>query len=570
MSVADFTNLFDDDAEEQPKAAPSPLRPPAATPLNAAIAKAVSMGGITPPKNTVSHTPTDEQLEVIRAVAQASSSLMIGSYAGCTKSTTLEMAAPGVKGPALALAFNKKIATELQDRLPSNFKSQTLNSIGHGAWLRTLDRVSVKLDDKKLGKIVTAVARDRKIPLMTWQWEIVRNGVKAAMQAGLSPGDVGQPLIKDSEENWEDLLDCPSKDDFDLLYELAHESLRYSIDLAKAGQMSFDDQIYCPTILGGNWPRYPYIFVDEAQDLSPLNHVMLDRCSIGLIAAVGDPKQAIYLFRGADGNSMNNMRWLKPKWQDLTLTMTFRCPKAVVARQQDHAPGYRAAPTNADGLFTSYDAGSRDEQGTWNWRMVKDRLSDIDARNMAILCRNNAPLMSMAFKLIRQGVGCEMLGRDIGRGLIALTTKLAKDDETPIKHFSTRLTDWLDKEVAISIANDKEQRADRLVDQAECIRATIEGSSPLTVGELRETLKTVFDKSNGQVLLSSIHKAKGLEWPLVLHLDPWRIPSKQSQMAAANGDTSQLIQEYNLKYVAETRTKHTLINASVDSFESNS
>jgi superfamily I DNA/RNA helicase len=79
-------------------------------------------------------------------------------------------------------------------------------------------------------------------------------------------------------------------------------------------------------------------------------------------------------------------------------------------------------------------------------------------------------------------------------------------------------------------------------------------------------LKRVFSRENGEVTLSTVHKAKGLEWPLVAHLDPWRIPSKQAQMAAAAGDMSQLEQEYNLKYVAETRTKHTLINASMEDF----
>lgn len=522
-----------------------------------------------PPQGAASkHKPTDEQVEIIKAVAQGASSLMIDSYAGCTKSTTLEMAAPGVRCPALALAFNKKIADELGPRLPSNFRAQTLNSIGHGAWLRTLDRVAVKLDDKKVGKVVSAIARDHKIPLMTWQWETVRDGVKSAMMAGLSPRDVGQPLIKDTPENWEDILDCPSKDDFPMLYELAVESLKASIDMAKAGQMSFDDQIYCPTILGGNWPRYQYIFVDEAQDLSPLNHVMLDRCSIGLIAAVGDPKQAIYAFRGADSNSMTNMRWLKPRWTDLSLTMTFRCPAAVVARQQQHAPGYRAAPTNEQGLVVNLDARTRgpDDEVAWTWSDVKERLAAIDARNMAILCRNNAPLVSMAFKLIRNGVGCEMLGRDIGKGLINLTTKLDKNDETPIGKFVIHLKDWLEKEIAIARAADKDARADRLEDQAECILATIEGASPSTVGDLRETLKRIFSRENGQVVLSSVHRAKGLEWPLVLHLDPWRIPSKQAQIAASQGDFAPMGQENNLRYVAETRTKHTLLTGSMEYF----
>src|SRR5215472_18477935 len=118
----------------------------------------------------MAHSPTPEQQEIIEAVAEGQRSLMIGAYAGTAKSTTIEMAAPGVKGPALALAFNKKIADELQGRLPSNFKARTLNSIGHGAWIRSLNKPSINLDARKLGKLVTSVARDRKTPLSTDQW----------------------------------------------------------------------------------------------------------------------------------------------------------------------------------------------------------------------------------------------------------------------------------------------------------------------------------------------------------------------------------------------------------------
>lgn len=511
----------------------------------------------------MAHTPTEEQVEIINAVARGSESLMISAYAGTAKSTTIEMAAPGVKSPALALAFNKKIAEELQHRLPHNFKARTLNSIGHGAWIRTLDKPSVNLDGRKLGKLVTAVARERKLPLTTLQWEEVKDGVSAAMRAGLSPRNIGDPLIRDEEDNWRDLIDPTDSRDFPMLYDLAWRTLEASIDLARAGHISFDDQVYCPTILGGAWDRYPRVFVDEAQDLSLLNHRMLELVSLGPIAAVGDKRQAIYLFRGADSNSMDSMRHLRDSWEDLNLTLTFRCPRAIVARQQSHAPGYRAAPANIDGLFSSYEG----REGGWNWSNLRYQMTNIEeARQLAILCRNNAPLMTMAFKLIREGVGCQMLGRDIGKGLIQLSTKLCKEDNTPIATFISSMNDWLDRECTLAIANDKPERVDKLTDQVECLRATIEGSSPSTASDLRSILQRVFSKENGQVILSSIHRAKGLEWPLVVHLDPWRIPSKQAQMAAAFGNSAHLTQEYNLKYVAETRTKHTLIEASAQEF----
>jgi hypothetical protein len=529
------------------------------------------MNSLLKPPASKSHVPTDEQAAIIDAVALGDRSLMISAYAGTAKSTTLEMAAPRVKQPALALAFNKKIADELQLRLPPNFKARTLNSLGHGAWIRANNITGVSLDGRKLGKIVTAVARDQRVPLTSWQWEEIRDGVSAAMRAGLSPGDMGSPLIRDTMENWEDLVDPSDSSDFEFMYDIAWESLRASIDLAKAGQLSFDDQVYCPTILGGAWEQYPRTFVDEAQDLSLLNHIMLKLCSIGPIAAVGDSRQAIYAFRGADSNSMTSMRQLRPVWNDLNLTLTFRCPRVIVARQQEHAPGYRAAPGNIDGNFHSYENVSLSDTG-WSWSDLKEAMSGIvidgePARQLAVLCRNNAPLVSLAFKLIREGVGCQMLGRDIGRGLIQLTSKLAKDDKTPIKTFQGVMDTWLDRECVIAISNDKPDRIAKLTDQVECLRATVEGSQPSTVGDLRAVLQRVFSRENGQVILSSIHRAKGLEWPLVVHLDPFRLPSKYALAAAESGNSAPLTQEYNLRYVAETRTKHTLINANLEDYQ---
>ena len=50
--------------------------------------------------------------------------------------------------------------------------------------------------------------------------------------------------------------------------------------------------------------------------------------------------------------------------------------------------------------------------------------------DVAVLCRNNAPLLSMAFKLLRRGIGVKMLGRDIGKGLVPLAKKLFPNPNT--------------------------------------------------------------------------------------------------------------------------------------------
>ena len=125
-------------------------------------------------------------------------------------------------------------------------------------------------------------------------------------------------------------------------------------------------EIFIATSQRRNSPR-PLAYATTAQDLSPINHVQLALCGAGRIIAVGDARQAIYAFRGADARSMDKIRGLRPleTWVDLPLHETFRCPRRVVERQALHAPGYKAAPGNRDGRVDSWE-GSQ-----WDWAKVE-------------------------------------------------------------------------------------------------------------------------------------------------------------------------------------------------------
>lgn len=525
----------------------------------------------------VKHAPTEEQQAVIDAVADTScGSVMVDALAGCTKTTTLEMSAPKVKVVAMALAFNKKIATEMQSRLPANFTVKTFNGLGHGVLMRSLPKVTrLQLEERKLGKLVGQVARDRKVDLSGDQWEDLRTIVSAAMQEGIVPEDRGRPLTLDIRENWEDAADAKGvlPDSFDYLYELAREVLIENNRLTEAGIISFDDQVYYPTFIAGQYPQYPFLGVDEGQDLNKSNHRALELCTRpdGRLLVLGDPKQAIYAFRGAHSKSMGQIRLLRPKWADRPLNTTFRCPKIIVERQWDHAPFYKAWHTNAEGRVhrlrqRALDADEAEAldptaAGGWKWQEVMDLLPAPTA-SLAVICRNNGPLLSLAFKLIRQGVGVHMLGRDIGKGLVTLSKKLAPEDGTPRDIIAGKIAEWQASECSLAIANDKEEKVAGIVDRAECLVAVLEGGAR-DAGELRSMLERLFAREQGLVTLTSGHRAKGLEWDCVFHLDPWRIPSKQAKAAAAAGDLGPMEQEQNLRYVVETRTKHTLILGSL-------
>lgn len=499
-------------------------------------------------------TPTLEQERIIEAARDTGENLMISAYAGCAKTTTLVLVANALpkEQAGLALAFNVKIKQELEKKFPSQFQVLTLNGLGHRAFGSAIGKRLI-VDGNKLGGLVTKAFRETKRPGNGEDWSVVRGMVTKAMLSGLVPKKYAlyKGLVPDTDDMWQYCADFEVADD--IVY-LARKVLTESIDMSFAGTVSYDDQIYMSTMFGGQFPRFPLVMVDEAQDLSPLNHIQVQRASAGRLIVVGDPKQAIYAFRGADSSSMEKLRKLRTQWTDLTLATTFRCPKVAVARQQDHAPGFTAAMGNAEGLVLHL---AKDLDAKWTWPDVVRNTTD----DLSILCRNNAPLLSMAFKLIRMRIGCYMLGRDIGKGLVALSRKVTKDDNTPIAQVQVDIIKWAEHEMSIAQLNEDVNKMDSIMDKRECLLAVMEAPGIRDAKALRDALADLFSRESGTVTLSTGHRAKGLEWGTVLHLDPWRVPSRYALTPGA------IEQEKNLRYVIETRYKQTLLLASISQFD---
>lgn len=522
-------------------------------------------------------SPTNEQLEIVAGAKRSTGNILVEAGAGCAKTSTLKLAAKGIRVPALALAFNKRNSVDLEKALPGHFVCKSMNALGHGAWARSLPSgTKIVLEDRKIGKLVTSISKEHKLKMEEDDWGNARQLVSRAMTVGLIPSDVAgsfASLVDDTPESWADLADdigiWPQAQQQAIF--LARLVLSESIRMARKGIICFDDQIYCSTLLGGKFTPYPVVFGDEDQDFSPLQIAMISASVAphGRLFAVGDKRQGIYAWRGALGDAAKALQGRVPGlWTEYPLMTTFRCPHAVVERQQSHVPGFRAHVGNRAGTIHSWRAPFAAEAAagySWTLKDLMEAKHTPDA-SMAILCRNNGPLLTMAFGLIRRGVGVVMLGREIGKGLISLASKICPEDSTPIDLFLGLVGQWEAKETELALAADKEEKLAGIVDRAECLRAVASGAQCVDAGQVRRQLDFLFSKETGQVTLSSIHRSKGSEWDLVLHLDPWRVPSTQAKKAAQKGNTLPLEQEYNLRYVCETRAKDTLIMASLDDF----
>lgn len=502
------------------------------------------------------HTPTKEQRDIIEAAVTSNKDLIISAYAGCAKTSTLEMLAnalPPIKGKAMALAFNTKIATELSTRLPSWFEVCTFNALGHRVWKNKI-RKPLRVEEHKLRAIVKKAFLKAGI---FYEFNIAKEAcalVQSALTVGLVPRHHGTGLILDTLPNWLTL-----NSDVELTTEIvtvAQALLDISIEASKSGYISFNDQIYMSVLFEGEYPNIDLLLVDEAQDLSPLNHLQISKMvgNTGRLIVCGDQKQAIYAFRGADSRSMENLRRLRTTWIDLPLTKTWRCPRVVVETQLDHAPGFTAAETNLEGNIVRFI-------DRWNWQdVIKVSQIEPTTKSLAFICRNNAPLVNLAFKLSKENINTVILGRDICNELLTIISKTAPDRRISKVDFVSNLKLFRSSEVQRLNALRSFGKASIIKDHCECLISLLEDEDIYDADKLSSIIKNIFDQDKGLAILSTGHKVKGLEYDCVVHIDPWRIPNELAKTEI------ELQQEANLKYVITTRTRNTLILANLENY----
>ncbi len=470
-------------------------------------------------------TPTPEQVAIVEAATSTPNNLMIVALAGAAKTTTLRLIAEALPStPILCLAFNKRIATAMQETLPANTRAMTLNGLGHRAWMSRGKKIT--LDDKKTMrlvrermKILDPDSRDALWDSMSDVLQCIRwMKVEGAAPEGLPscrPLCTFEEFFADYDEIFPEWLQ-----------DFMTSVLETSIEEALLGTIDFDDQIYMPTLFPAAFDPYPLVLVDEAQDMSPINHAMLRKIVKKRIIAVGDPNQSIYGFRGADTASIANLTRTF-SMRELTLSTSFRCPKSVVREARWRAPKMAFPDWATEGEVRTLQ--------TWTEADIPDESS--------ILCRNNAPLFSCAINLLRAQRLPEVVGMDIGKKLVKTMTKLGPK-ETDQSSAIQALEMWAEGE------RKRVKSEERVNDQAACIRLFLEETS--TLGEAIAFLEAILAKP-GRIRLMSIHKSKGLEFDDVFILDRKIIKLSEDQ-------------DRNLLYVGITRAKRSLTYITSDGF----
>ena len=477
---------------------------------------------------------TEEQAAIIRAALGSKSNLLISALAGAAKTSTLRFICKYLPiQPILSLAFNKHTGDELTRVLPGHVKCQTMNSVGHRVWGTAVGK-RLTVDTRKtyniFRAIVEALSREDRAEAYSSS-ALILSSVGAAKRSGYIPSEItyGKALIDQASF-------LSSLDEILTPFEasLVNSILKESIRLSYLGTIDFDDQLYMPTLFGGTFPKFPLVLVDEAQDLSAINHAMLRKLVSGRLIAVGDPWQSIYAFRGAHQSGMDHIG-AAYSCQNLPLSVSFRCPEAIVLAARTRVPHMKWSKPG--GLVSTLCSLSPHD--------IPD--------GAAVVCRNNAPLYQLALILLSSGRGCQLVGTDLGPALVKTLKSLGT--ETLTKDEVHAAIDTWERE-RLAKARNKSETSDK----AECLRV-FAGFAP-TLGGAIAYAEHLFSQRQGTIQLLSGHKAKGLEWPVVYHLDPWRIPSKWATTQ------EEIEQELNVAYVINTRAKESLYFINLDQVHS--
>lgn len=467
--------------------------------------------------------PTPEQLAIYAFPDERPDNLIIEALAGSGKTSTLVGLCERLSGNVLAVAFNKRIRDELVERMPGHVECKTMNSVGYAA-LRAMVRKTGRPDMSKrrtiLREAIAAVLDSEERERLSDAFMDLSECLGIAMNNGWLPAEVGIPNgrgLIDDDEFYGSLPIELIPSEADLIREVHVKGLR---EVFKNGWADFDDQIFIPTLYPASFPRRSAVLVDEAQDLSPIQHKMLEKIARGArVIAVGDSAQAIYGFRGADEDSMNKLRG-RFAMHPLALSISFRLPRSVAEHVRWRVPHIQSPEWAKPGEVRVWDS--------WSAASIPD--------GAAIICRNNAPLFGAALRLLRDGRRPELVGNDIAKGLVKDLRGIAKP-ATAREEALVRLDAWTERQLR------RYKNSKRVRDKAECLRLFIEDAE--NMGEAIAKAEQI-SMLKGSITLITGHKAKGLEWPHVFFLDSFLLKPEKSP------------QDANVRYVIATRAQETL------------
>lgn len=506
---------------------------------------------------------TTQQLSIIDFISNRSANLLIDAGPGCGKTSTVKMAVEEIlrvkpNAQILYTSFYRSAINEATAKLPSQVFVAGFHQIGYAL-----------LNQKRVGWVNTSADKMRFIGMkilkdkgfLTSQkvfWEILRDSCRLFDLAQTNLSDFSAASLQQIAA----LNNIPWDEYYrELLPEMLvqNESNVFRGWRGKKGMQSswsFSDMLYWSVMknlrpyssmkIGGKpFPKngFDYIFVDEAQDLGEVHRPLLRQIASPKtqFVFVGDRRQAINLFAGAASDSIGKIE-SEFNTERLPLSICFRLSANVVDFiNQKFAPifgeeyTHLVAAKTTDGIIDHISV---------------DNLPDIFEQfgnEVALITRfqrgKKARAYPILFSLLRQGILVNIAGMDVENLCKEVFQMVRLENETlPFGKFDEGLMEVLMK------TSYKGERLEELQENIAIVRGFLAWASAKTEDEFFTKLSALEHAKNVPIMTTA-HKAKGLEWEITIIIDEANFPYYDKR-----NSPEQNAQEQNCAWVAFTRS----------------
>ena len=328
-----------------------------------------------------------------------------------------------------------------------------------------------------------------------------------------------------------------------------------------------------PLALSHVQQQYRFFTVDEYQDISPLQHELLDAWMGDHtdLCVVGDPNQNIYSFTGATSDFLRNFATRYEDAKVMQLTQNYRSTQKIVS-----AANRVVAESNpVDALTSQGEVG--DEVRVLQFAHITDEAKEValavkeqlaagvKPNEIAVLYRVNGQSEVFEAALADQKVDYQLRGGErffnrpeIARAMTALraeSNSASREDKSTFELVTDvcRSLGWTAREP--DAAGAERDRWESLSALIAMLAEMPEGSTLAQfAAELDERKRSQHEPVKPAVTLSTIHAAKGLEWShvFIVGVTEGYLPISYA------GTAAEIAEEKRLFYVAITRAKRKL------------
>jgi DNA helicase-2/ATP-dependent DNA helicase PcrA len=467
----------------------------------------------------------------------------------------------------LALTYTNRAASELRSRMQDLGVPQVQVRTFHSAalsqlqffWPQLTETLAPKLITNKL-PIVKDALEELKIRVSDEEIRAIASEIEWLKYGLVSPSEYAAiDRVAVAGMSKEKFLDVSSR----------FEAIKQQRRLA-----DWEDVLLLTTGLLRNEPRmlahlqqqYRHFTVDEYQDISPLQQSLLETW-LGdreELCVVGDPRQTIYTFAGADPSFLTGFSARFPSAQIVELNRNYRSSPEIVTlanRVAEHGE------LEAVRLLSSKPSMQKFSSATSEAKWIAERVSEVIQSGtalgeIAILARINSQLEVVENELTRLGIKCQVRGTgrffrrpEIMQAMTALRALAAAELANPLFVEVSKIISALGW-------SSRSDGSDKWLGLNWFIEVMEEFSSEVSLDEylreLQERERSGHEPAMSAVSLATIHATKGLEWQLVFlcGLNQGYFPISYAKSDA------EISEERRLFYVAVTRAKDQLLLSS--------